>query len=136
MELLNAACHGGWEEMLADLRALGAGGKLPGRQALPLVVTAESSVRIWLEISSGRGVGKFPNSVAPICCKNGSAVLPVCTPVVFTDMRATQILHARMDFLGCPVFHTPAWAFGIWARSRQSGFGLNLVVGAKSGEFQ
>jgi hypothetical protein len=34
--------------------------------------------------------------------KNGSAVLPVCTPVVFTDMRAAQILHARMDFLGCP----------------------------------
>jgi hypothetical protein len=33
--------------------------------------------------------------------KNGSAVLPVCTPV-FTDMRAAQILHARMDFLGCP----------------------------------
>ena len=61
--------------------------------------------------------------------------MPVCTPV-FTDMRAAQILHARMDFLGCPVFHTPAWAFGIWARSRQSGFGLNLVVGAESGEFQ
>jgi hypothetical protein len=51
-------------------------------------------------------------------------------------MRAAQILHARMDFLGCPVFHTPVWAFGIWARSRQSGFGLNLVVGAESGEFQ
>jgi hypothetical protein len=28
------------------------------------------------------------------------------------------------------------WAFGIWARSRQSGFGLDLVVGAESGEFQ
>jgi hypothetical protein len=33
--------------------------------------------------------------------KNRSAVLPVCTPV-FTDMRAAQVLHARMDFLGCP----------------------------------
>jgi hypothetical protein len=27
MELLNAACHGGWEEMFADLRELG-GSKL------------------------------------------------------------------------------------------------------------
>ena len=106
-----------------------------GEQALPLVVTAESPIRIWLEISFGRGVRKLPDSVAPIGYKNRSAVLPVCTPV-FTDMRAAQILHARMDFLGCPVFHTPAWAFGIWARSRQSGFGLNLVVGAESGEFQ
>ena len=69
-----------------------------GEQALPLVVTAESPIRIWLEISFGRGVGKFPNSVAPIGYKSGSAVLPACTSV-FTFSPTCGPLK----------FYTPAW---------------------------
>jgi hypothetical protein len=65
--------------------------------------------------------------------KNGSAVLPVYTPVVFST-RAAQILRARMDFLGCLYSIHPhgllAFGHGVanqdlawnwfWARSRGS----------------
>jgi hypothetical protein len=67
--------------------------------------------------------------------KHRTAVLRVCTPV-FTDMRAAQILHARMDFLGCPYSIHPHGLLAYGRGVASHGFGLDLVVGVESGGFK
>jgi hypothetical protein len=51
-------------------------------------------------------------------------------------MRAAQILHARMDFLGCPYSIHPHGLLAYGRGVASHGFGLDLVVGAESGEFK